>query len=633
MTCAVLLAIPAIALASDVNVAVVDVDVAPNDSVTLAPGGSSSIKINMSVTGNQVGTATFEVYRDWLLKADGTFEGSNPQEFTVGPRAGGDPATTFSTTGTVSVAAGVADNTYNLKVGAFDITNTNTTGAKLAAGTSSDYDVIVESPTPPSDTAAPTVASITIDDDAAWTNDPNGDVSLDLSAKDNVGVTAYRLAESEAGLASATWVTVPAAANFSLSNQSFTLTDIEASSKAVWLEVKDAQGNAATDSDTIGWDKTAPTIVTTAERLKADGSVDGTYTAGNWTNQSVRVSFSCDDTLSGVDTTASTIGGNTTLANSGADQSVSTTGSCVDQAGNSASGASFSNIDIDKVKPVIAATGTVTGTAGSNGWYKSAIDVEFRASDGLSGFANKTDPYTFTQSSGTQQGDTVSVSSGTVTDQAGNVADSVSDGPFKVDYTLPVLNPSVAPNPIILNQPATASANATDAHSGVASSSCDPVDTSSVTLNGAPKSVSCSATDFAGNTNSASANYTVKYKWEGFLQPINNTAHQTGTDVSTFKAGSTVPVKFQLKDADGKVVQAVSTPVWVTPLKGSATNQAVDEDLYSLAATTGGLYRWDATAQQYIYNWSTKGASSGCYYRIGVTLADGQTYYQNISLR
>lgn len=44
-------------------------------------------------------------------------------------------------------------------------------------------------------------------------------------------------------------------------------------------------------------------------------------------------------------------------------------------------------------------------------------------------------------------------------------------------------------------------------------------------------------------------------------------------------------------------------------------------------------YRWDSTAQQWIYNWSTKGSSSGCYYRIGVQLDDGQTYYQNISLK
>jgi large repetitive protein len=125
----------------------------------------------------------------------------------------------------------------------------------------------------------------------------------------------------------------------------------------------------------------------------------------------------------------------------------------------------------------------------------------------------------------------------------------------------------------------------------------------------------------------------VNYGFSGFLQPINMTAHQTGTDVSTFKAGSTIPVKFQLKDANGAIIQPASAPVWVTPLKGSATNQAVDEDLYSLAATSGGFYRYDATAQQWIYNWSTKGLTSGFYYRIGVTLPDGNTYYQNISLR
>jgi hypothetical protein len=91
-------------------------------------------------------------------------------------------------------------------------------------------------------------------------------------------------------------------------------------------------------------------------------------------------------------------------------------------------------------------------------------------------------------------------------------------------------------------------------------------------------------------------------------------------------------VKFQLKDATGKVVQAASAQ-WITPQKGSATSQAVDETVYTDPATTGTTYRWDATAQHYIYNWSTKGSSSGFYYRIGVTLDDGQTYYQNISLR
>lgn len=144
----------AVAYASDVDVSVVDVT-APAGSVTLAPGGSGSITINMSVTGNQAGTATFEVYRDWTLSG-GVFAGSNPQEFTVAPRAGGDPATTFSTSGTVTVAAGQADGTFTLAVGAFDITNSNQTGGKLAAGDPGNYQVTVQTPTP-SDTTPPVI--------------------------------------------------------------------------------------------------------------------------------------------------------------------------------------------------------------------------------------------------------------------------------------------------------------------------------------------------------------------------------------------------------------------------------------------------------------------------------------------
>lgn len=142
-----------VALASDVKVAVVDVMV-PTNSVTLAPGTSGSITLNMSVTGSQVGTATFEIYRDWTLSG-GAFTGSNPQEFTVGPRAGGDPATTFSTSGNVVVSAGQAPGQFTLAVSAFDITNSNDTGAKLEAGDSSSYQVTVSGP--PADTTPPVI--------------------------------------------------------------------------------------------------------------------------------------------------------------------------------------------------------------------------------------------------------------------------------------------------------------------------------------------------------------------------------------------------------------------------------------------------------------------------------------------
>jgi hypothetical protein len=121
------------------------------------------------------------------------------------------------------------------------------------------------------------------------------------------------------------------------------------------------------------------------------------------------------------------------------------------------------------------------------------------------------------------------------------------------------------------------------------------------------------------------------YKFDGFLQPINDTAHQTGLTTSVFKAGSTVPAKFQLRNSAGQVVQSTGAPVWLTPVKGVAMSLPVDESAVTVSADSGSSFRWDSTAQQYIYNWKT--GTGGNYWRVGVTLDDGETYYVNIGLR
>ena len=73
-------------------------------------------------------------------------------------------------------------------------------------------------------------------------------------------------------------------------------------------------------------------------------------------------------------------------------------------------------------------------------------------------------------------------------------------------------------------------------------------------------SFTATATDSAGNTTTRTCSYKVIYRWDGFSQPINDTAHQIDLGVSVFKGGSTVPAKFQLKKADGTVVQANNLP-------------------------------------------------------------------------
>src|SRR4051812_7887631 len=141
-----------------------------------------------------------------------------------------------------------------------------------------------------------------------------------------------------------------------------------------------------------------------------------------------------------------------------------------------------------------------------------------------------------------------------------------------------------------------------------------------------------------GNYNPASATktaVTVTYRWDGFLQPINDTAHQIGVTESLFKLGSTVPVKFQLKKSDGTVVQESGTnlPAFTRSAnRGVCDPSTSAEGVLSDPGFTGSAFRWDSTAQQYIYNFSTKGLTKG-EYRIFAALDDGTSQWVDICLQ
>jgi hypothetical protein len=380
-------------LASSVDESIVDTT-APTGSVTLAPGGSAPITINLEVTGNQVGTATFDVYQDWTLSG-GNFTGSNPQIFNVPPREAKDPATTFSASGTITIDAGQADGTFTLAVGAFDITNSNSTGAKLAAGGSSSYQVTVSAPPPPSDTTPPEIS-----------------YELDPASPD-----------------------------------------------------------------------------------------------------------------------------------------------------------------------------------GDNGWYVSDVVVSWEVSDNESAisYSNGCDPTTIaTDTTGT----TLTC---TATSAGGTSSESVM---IKRDATAPTPSPFVSPDTVLLNGSATASLDASDATSGVASSGCDPVDTSSV----GSHTVQCSATDYAGNTATASASYTVNYN----LCPLYD-------QTKAHKSGSTVPIKLQLCDVNGVNYSAsniVLTALDLNKLDSNVSSSVED----SGNANPDYNFRYDPAlggTGGYIYNLSTKGLTTG----------------------
>lgn len=129
--------------------------------------------------------------------------------------------------------------------------------------------------------------------------------------------------------------------------------------------------------------------------------------------------------------------------------------------------------------------------------------------------------------------------------------------------------------------------------------------------------------------------YQVVYQFVGFLSPINIPGYTQSCDqpclVSTVNGNSTLPVKFQLKDANGQLVQPSSLPVWLMPQRGGAITAPLDASAFSAQPPSGASFKQNGN--HYAYNWKTTGFTPGYYWRIGVTLDDGQTYYVIIRLR
>ena len=371
----------------------------------------------------------------------------------------------------------------------------------------------------------------------------------------------------------------------------------------------DNAGNAeAPNSVALKWDNIAPTVT---------HALSPSPNADDWNNGDVTVTFTAkdDDKGSGVASVTAPV----TVSTETAGKVI--TGTAKDTAGNV--GTDSVTVKLDKTAPTISAAVT-SGAIGTNGWYVGPVTVHFTCGDSLSGVAVCPDDVVLTANGANS-------ATGTATDKAGNTAKATVSG-ITIDQEKPTLTTAdvnVQGASYTLGSVPAATCTASDSVSGVAS--CKVTVTGGSANGVGTFGYAATATDKAGNTTTVTGTFKVVYRFDGFLQPINDTAHQIGTSTSIFKAGSTVPAKFQLKKADGTVIPASGALAWLTPVKGSATTAPVDESVYTDAADSGSTYRWDSTAQQYIYNWKT--GTGGNYWRIGVKLDDGQTYSVNIGLK
>ena len=349
-------------------------------------------------------------------------------------------------------------------------------------------------------------------------------------------------------------------------------------------------------------------------------TIDGTLGQnGYYTSDTVAITFTITDPESPAAPAWSSTCGTRTIYEFGV--SASDGPLCV---AVSAGGTSEVALDIliDNMPPGIS-TFTISPAASAPGWWNTDVSITATCDDGAGSGVLESNPRATISAEGVSQGYSL-----TCADKAGNgfTADysffplftggSMTPVYISIDKTPPTLAPTVSPTTVLLNGSATASPNATDALSGVASQSCQPVVTSSV----GTRSVNCTATDSANNTVTKSVTYTVVSSLTGFVglnaPPALNAARAKGS----------VSVKFDLGGDRGLQVFAA----------GSPTSQAISCVTMApngLEAPTTGSLTYSAKTRLYTYGWTTDKAWVGACRQLIVKFADGTERRANFQFK
>jgi sugar lactone lactonase YvrE len=118
--------------------------------------------------------------------------------------------------------------------------------------------------------------------------------------------------------------------------------------------------------------------------------------------------------------------------------------------------------------------------------------------------------------------------------------------------------------------------------------------------------------------------FNVLHSWSNILQPVNLDGS------SVFKLGSTVPVKFQLTGGSAAVT-TLAARIYVANISNGIAGTEAEAGSPG-NADAGNVFRFDASAGQYVFNWGTKGLSEGTW-QIRVDLLDGSVRTVVVSLK
>jgi hypothetical protein len=140
--------------------------------------------------------------------------------------------------------------------------------------------------------------------------------------------------------------------------------------------------------------------------------------------------------------------------------------------------------------------------ANSYGWNNTSVTVSFTCSDALSGIASCSAPTTLSAQAANQS------VNGTATDKAGNSAQATVGG-INIDETPPTVTYTGNAGTYTTNQTIAITFTASDALSGIASTTCANVDGLASSFGVGTHTYSATATDKAGNMGSGSTMFTV----------------------------------------------------------------------------------------------------------------------------
>jgi hypothetical protein len=304
----------------------------------------------------------------------------------------------------------------------------------------------------------------------------------------------------------------------------------------------------------------------------------------------------------------------------------------------------------DKTAPSITDAGVQSGTTGSNGWYVSAVVNRFQASGGPSGLdaacAAAFPSGNRDVSTGASEGASVTVSSGSCSDVAGNTNPGISSASFKIDLTDPsVAITSPADGLTTIATSITVSGTASDTPSGIdtiavnggnATLGSGTFMKTNVALGCGANTITALATDVAGRTSSDSIAVNRLCFGLQYLQPIDQST--SSPEMNVGKYGRVIPVKVILSLLGGGALDDADLASYGLTLQmgvnGATCSSGAATDSVEAYADAGesaagtNLFRWDSSSQHWIYNLDTKappGMSmtiNSCY-RLDVYVSDG----------